>query len=370
MLDGNLDPCVIATRPRAATVRLPQPSRMTQRGLADRLAPSQARGLAMPTRRHVIAISAASVFAPAVFARAARAAAYPDRPIRMIVPVAAGGPTDTNGRILADEMSKILGQKVAVENKGGAATNLGSAYVAHSEADGYTLLSGTSSLASNRALYRTLDYSPTRDLAPVSLVTKFPLVMFVPNSSPAKTVQEFIDDVTAHPGQRVMASPGTGGGPYLAEMYFLQMAHLQMTHAPYHGAAPAFIDLIPGRVNCYFGSDALLSYSRSSKVRLLASTGAKRSPATPNVPTIGETVHGYDSESWEGIFAPAKTPPEIIEKLNAAIVKALAEKTVIEKLANGGYTAAPMSPDELGKFLAADTAKWEGVITKLGLKIG
>lgn len=287
----------------------------------------------------------------------------------MIVPVAAGGPTDTNGRILAEEMSKILGQKVVVENKGGAGTNLGSAYVAHSDPDGYTLLFGTSSLASNGALYRTLDYSPTKDLAPVSLVTKFPLFMFVPNSSPAKTVQKFIDDVKAHPGQRVMASPGTGSGPYLAEMSFLQTAHLKMTHAPYHGAAPAFIDLIPGRVNCYFGSGALLTYSRSGKVRLLASTGTKRSPATPNTPTIGETVHGYDAETWEGIFAPAKTPPDIIEKLNAAIVKALAEKTVIEKLANGGYTAAPTSPDELRKFLAADTAKWEGVITKLGLKI-
>ncbi len=323
----------------------------------------------MLTRRQVVAISAASLFAPAVVTPAVRAAAYPERPILMIVPVAAGGPTDTNGRILAAEISNILGQKVVVENKGGTGTNLGSAYVAHSDPDGYTLLFGTSSLASNGALYRTLDHSPTKDLAPVSLATKFPLFMFVPNSSPAKTVQEFIDDVTAHPGQRVMASPGTGGGPYLAEMYFLQMTHLKMTHAPYHGAAPAFIDLIPGRVNCYFGSGALLTYSRSGKVRVLASTGAKRSAATPNTPTIGETVHGYAAQSWEGVFAPAKTPPAIVEKLNAAIVKALAEKTVIKKLANGGYTAARTSPDGLRKFLAADTAKWRGVITKLGIKI-
>ena len=324
----------------------------------------------MITRRHFVALSAGSLFAPAVLTGRARAAGWPDRAIQMIVPVAAGGPNETNGRFLAAAMSEILGQRVVVENKGGAGTNLGNAYVAHSDPDGYTLLFGTSSMATNGALYRTLDYSPEKDLAPVSLATKFPLFMFVPNSSPAKTVPEFISYVKANPGKLTMASPGTGSSPYLAEMYFLQMADLKMTHVPYHGAAPAFIDLIPGRVNCYFGSGALLTYSRSGKVRVLASTGAKRSPATPDVPTIGETVHGYDAESWEAVFAPAKTPPAIINKLNAAIAKALAEKPVIQKLAVGGYTAEATSPEEMRKFLAAETVKWAGVIKRLGLKLG
>jgi tripartite-type tricarboxylate transporter receptor subunit TctC len=226
----------------------------------------------------------------------------------MVVPLAAGGPTDVNARIVAEQLSAIWGQHVVIDNKAGAGTNIGNAFVAHSEPDGYTLLFGTSSLASNGALYRSLDYSPTTDLRPISLVAKFPFFMFVPNSSPAKTVKEFIEYVKAHPGKLIMASPGTGSGPHLAELLFMQMAGIQMTHAPYRGAAPAFTDLIPGRVHCYFGSGELLTYSRSGQVRVLASTGAKRSPAAPQVATIAESaLPGYVVDSWQGIFAPAKT---------------------------------------------------------------
>ena len=197
----------------------------------------------------------------------------------MVVPLAAGGPTDVNARVVGEQLGNIWGQQVVIDNKPGAGTNIGNAFVAHSDPDGYTLLYGTSSLASNGALYRSLDYSPIGDLSPVSLVAKFPFFMFVPNSSPAKTVAQFIDYVKAQPEKLIMASPGTGGGPHLAELLFQQMAGIQMTHAPYRGAAPAFTDLIPGRVHCYFGSGELLTYSRSGQVRVLASTGAKRSPA-------------------------------------------------------------------------------------------
>ncbi|MGB6660850.1 MAG: tripartite tricarboxylate transporter substrate-binding protein, partial [Xanthobacteraceae bacterium] len=241
----------------------------------------------------------------------------------MVVPLAAGGPTDTNARIVADQLSKIWGQQVIIDNKGGAGTNIGNAFVAHSDPDGYTLLFGTSSLASNGALYRSLDYNPFTDLAPISLITKFPFFMFVPNSSPANSVKEFIDYVKAQPGKLIMASPGTGSGPHLAELLFLQMAGIQMTHAPYRGAAPAFTDLIPGRVHCYFGSGELLTYSRSGQVRVLASTGAKRSSAAPEVPTIAESgLPGYVVDSWQGVFAPANTPPEIVQKINGDLVKA------------------------------------------------
>jgi len=287
----------------------------------------------------------------------------------MIVPIAAGGPTDTNARIVAQQLSMIWGQQVVIDNKGGAGTNIGNEFVAHSDPDGYTILYGTSSLASNGALYRALSYSPTKDLAPVSLVAKFPFFMFVPNSSPAKTVAEFISYAKARPDKLIMASPGTGSGPHLAEVLFMQMAHIQMTHAPYRGAAPAFIDLIPGRVNCYFGSGELLTYSRSGQVRVLGTSGAKRAPAEPDVPTIAETVPGYEVESWQAVFAPAKTPPEIVQKMNAGIVKALAEPALVNKLAQNAYTAGASSPQELGKFLKADTAKWSGIIKSAGLKI-
>lgn len=323
----------------------------------------------MVTRRSFVALSAASVFAPSVLTRTARADTWPDRPIHLIVPIAAGGPTDTNARLVAKELSKTLGQDVVIDNKGGAGTNIGNSFVAHADPDGYTILYGTSSLSSNGALYRTLNYSPSKDLAPVSLISKFPFFMFVPNTSPAKTVAEFIAYAKANPGKLIMASPGTGSGPHLTEVLFMQMAHIQMTHAPYRGAAPAFIDLIPGRVNCYFGSGELLTYSRSGQVRVLGSSGAKRSPAAPDVPTIAETVPGYEVESWQAIFAPAKTPTDIVQKLNAGIVKAMAAPELTEKFAKTAYSATPSTPEELGRFLLQDTAKWSAVIKSAGLTI-
>jgi tripartite-type tricarboxylate transporter receptor subunit TctC len=322
----------------------------------------------MPTRRHLIALSAATAVAPGLV-RTARAGPWPDRTVHMIVPLAAGGPTDVNARIVAEQLAKIWGQQVVIDNKGGAGTNIGNAFVAHSDPDGYTLLFGTSSLASNGALYRSLDYSPTTDLSPVSLVARFPFFMFVPNSSPAKTVPEFIDYVKAQPGKLIIASPGTGSGPHLAELLFMQMAGIQMTHAPYRGAAPAFTDLIPGRVHCYFGSGELLTYSRSGQVRVLATTGAKRSAAAPDVPTIAESVPGYVVDSWQGVFAPAKTPNEIVQQISRDLAKALAEPSLVEKLGRNAYTVGSSAPDELATFLKTDTEKWEAVIKSTGIKI-
>jgi tripartite-type tricarboxylate transporter receptor subunit TctC len=231
-------------------------------------------------------------------------------------------------------------------------------------------LYGTSSLAANAALYRSLDYNPATDFAPISLVAKFPFFMFVPNSSPAKTVKEFIAYAAAHQGKLIMASPGTGSGPHLAEELFLQMAKIQMTHAPYRGAAPAFIDLIPGRIDCYFGSGELLTYSRSGQVRVVATTGAKRSPAAPEVPTITESgVADYVVDSWQAVFAPAKTPPDIVRKMNAGVVKALDDQAIVDKLAHTAYTAESSSPNELRNFLKTDTEKWQSVIKATGLKI-
>jgi tripartite-type tricarboxylate transporter receptor subunit TctC len=326
------------------------------------------------SRRRLIALCTASALAPSLPPRAGAeplpSETWPSRPVHLIVPIAAGGPTDTNARLLADKLSQIWGQQVVVDNKSGAGTNIGSEFVAHSDPDGYTLLYGTSSLAANAALYRSLDYNPQTDFAPISLVATFPFFVFVPNSSPAKTIKEFIAYASAHQSKLIMASPGTGSGPHLAEELFLQMANIKMTHAPYRGAAPAFIDLIPGRIDCYFGSGELLTYSRSGQVRVLASTGAKRSAAAPDVPTIAESgVANYVVDSWQAVFAPAKTPPEIVRKMNAGVVKALADPAIVDKLAHTAYAVESSSPNELRNFLKTDTEKWQAVIKATGLKI-
>jgi tripartite-type tricarboxylate transporter receptor subunit TctC len=288
-------------------------------------------GIAVLTRRHLIALSAAQVFAPNLLIPAAHAqspkSGFPTKPVRVVVPVAAGGPTDLVARMLADKLSSIWGQQVFIENKGGAGTNIGNEYAARSDPDGYTILFATSSLAVNTSLYRSLSYDAVTDFAPVSLVTELAYFVFVPNSSPAKTMQELTAHARANPGKLSMASPGTGSAPFLAAMLYLQMAGIKMTHVPYRGASPAFNDLIPGRVDCYFGSGGLLSYARSGQVRVLASTGSKRDAAAPDVPTIAETgVPGYEVTAWQALFAPVKTPPEIVRKISADTNTALATR--------------------------------------------
>jgi len=328
----------------------------------------------MLTRRHLIALTAVQALTPNLFIRETRAQApkidFPNKPVRVIVPVAAGGPTDIVARMLADSLSKMWGQQVFVENKGGAGTNIGNEYAARSDPDGYTVLFATSSLAVNTSLYRSLSYDPVADFAPVSLVTELAYFVFVPNSSPAKTMKEFIAHAKANPGKLTMASPGTGSAPFLAEMLFLQMAGLQMTHVPYRGASPAFNDLIPGRVDCYFGSGQLLSYSRSGQVRVLASSGAKRDAAAPEVPTIAEAgVPGYKVTAWQALFAPARTPPEIVRKISADTVTALADPAIKDKLAATGYEAGGSSPEALEKLLKSEIIQWSTVIKSIGLKI-
>jgi tripartite-type tricarboxylate transporter receptor subunit TctC len=328
----------------------------------------------MLTRRHLIALSAAQAFAPNGFIREGRAETpkvdFPNKPVRVIVPVAAGGPTDIVARMLSERLSKMWDQQVFIENRGGAGTNIGNEYAARSDPDGYTVLFATSSLAVNTSLYRSLSYDPIADFAPVSLVTRFANFVFVPNSSPAHSIKAFIDYAKSRPGKLTMASPGTGSAPFLAEMLFLQMAGIQMTHVPYRGASPAFVDLIPGRVDCYFGSGALLSYSRSGQVRVLATSGAKRDPAAPEVPTITEAgVPGYDVTAWQALFVPAKTPPEIVRKISVDTNKALIDPEIKNKLAETGYVAEGSSPEELETLLKSEIAKWSAVIKSVGIKI-
>src|SRR5919198_6377728 len=296
----------------------------------------------MLTRRSLCVLSTGAVLASHLVGSAAHAQRSPDWPnrvVRIIVPVAAGGPTDTVARVLAEQLSKIWGHQVVVENKGGAGTNLANEMVARSDPDGYTVLYATASLAVNRSLYRSLSYDALADLAPVSLVSRFPFFMFVPNSSPAKSVMEFVAYAKAHPGKLTLASPGTGSTPHLAGELLKQMTGIEMTHVPYRGASPALNDLIPGRVDCYFGSGALLENMRAGQIRGLGVTGSKRASVVPELPTIAEAgVLGYEASSWHALFVPAKTPPEIIRKMSADSIEALADPAARAKLEQYGYT--------------------------------
>src|SRR2546423_9255419 len=234
-----------------------------------------------------------------------------------------------------------------MENKGGAAPNIGTEAAARSDPEEYEILCAAASLAVNSSLYRSLNYDPIADFAPVSLVTQLAYFVFVPNSSPAHSIKEFIDYAKSRPGKLTIASPGTGSAPCVAEMLFLPMADLKMTQVPYRGASPAFTDLIPGRIDCYFGSGTLLSYARSGQVRVLATTGAKRDAAAPDVPTIAEAgVRGYDVTAWQALFVPAKTPPAIVRKISADTNTALADPAIKDKLINNGHVAEGPSPQE------------------------
>jgi tripartite-type tricarboxylate transporter receptor subunit TctC len=286
----------------------------------------------------------------------------------MVVPFAAGGPTDLIGRLLADQLSKIWGQQVVIENRGGAGTNIGNEMVVRSDPDGYTILFATSSLAVNRSLYRTLSYDPVADLAPVSHLSRFSFFMLVPNSLPAKSVQEFVAHAKANPGKVTFASPGTGTTPHLAGELLKQMAHFEMTHVPYRGASPALNDLIPGRVDCYFGSGALLPNVRTGQVRALAVSGARREPTAPEIPTMAEAgFPGYEVSSWHALFVPSKTPPDLVRKMHTDTVAALADVVVKDKLESAGYMTVGSSPDELHALLKSEIDKWAAVIRTAGI---
>jgi len=325
----------------------------------------------MLTRRRLIALSAATC-APIVGQLRAQTPKtdFPTKPVRIVVPVAAGGPTDIVARMLAEKLSRMWGQEVFIENKGGAGTNIGNEYVARADPDGYTVLFATTSLAANANLYRSLPYDPIADFAPVSLVTQLAYFVFVSNSLPARSLRELIDYARSRPGKLTIASPGTGSAPFLAEMLFLQMADIKMTHIPYRGASPAFTDLIPGRVDCYFGSGSLLSYARSGQVRVLASSGATRDAAAPDVPTIAEAgVPGYDVTAWQALFLPGRAPPGIVRKISADTNTALADPALSEKLTSTGYVAGGSSPQQLAEMLKSEIAKWAAVIKSTGIRI-
>src|SRR5215212_357625 len=283
----------------------------------------------MLDRRRFVELCGASALAP-MFSAAVRAQAqYPTRFVRLVVPFPPGGGTDTIARVLSGKLSAIWGQQMVVENKGGAATNIGTENVARSDPDGYTVLLQSMPLAVNKYLFATLPYDPVADLAPVSLVCDYPNVMAVPMSSPANSVEEFIAYARANPGVANYASSGHGTSVHLSGELFNKMTGLKLQHIPYRGAGPALNDLIPGRVDVMFNNTgAVMPLIKGGQLRALGVTSLKRSVELPDVPTVSEAgVPGFDVSGWYALFVPARTPAAVIEKLHADTVIALADPT-------------------------------------------
>jgi tripartite-type tricarboxylate transporter receptor subunit TctC len=309
-------------------------------------------------------------FAQPVPAQLSPAQGWPNRFVRIVVPYAPGGPTDAVVRTVADPLARTWGQQVVIENKGGAGTNIGAEAVARSDPDGYTLLVGSSALSMNRNLYRSLSYDAITDLAPVTLICSFAFFMCVPNSSPAKSVQEFIAYAKEKGGRLTFATPGPGTPPHMAGELFKRMAGIEMTHVPYRGAGPAYTDLIAGRIDLQFASGVALELIKSGQVRGLAISSAKRNPAAPALPTVAEAgVPGFEVSSWFAFFAPAKTPPDIVRRTNADTVAALADPAVKSRLEFLGYTVIGSTADELATHLRSDIDKWGPVIKDAGIRI-
>src|SRR5215813_5739288 len=324
----------------------------------------------MIDRRHFVGAVAATALMPGLIARPACAQAWPARHVRLIVPFPPGGGTDAIARVVAGKLSEIWGQQMVVENRGGGGANIGHEAVARAEPDGYTMLIASMPLAVNRFLFPVLNYDPVNDLAPVSLICDYPNIMTVPVSSSARSVADFIAHAKAHPGKVTFASSGHGTSVHLAGELFKRMAGIDILHVPYRGAGPALNDLLPGRVDVMFNNiGAVMPLIKGGKLRALGVTTAKRTPALPELAPIAEQgVPGFDVSSWYALFAPAKTPPEIIRKANADTRAALAVPATRARLDELGVVVIGSSPEGLGAHLRAEMDKWGPVIREAGIK--
>ncbi len=325
----------------------------------------------MLDRRVVLKMAALAAASPAVVTSHAFGASWPTRPVRLIVPFAPAGATDVIGRLMANRLSEVWGQQVVVENRGGAGANIGSDAAAKADPDGYTMVVMSVPLAVNKFLYPSLSYDPVADFAPVTLLVMQPNIMAVPNSSPAKSVGEFIAHAKAAAGKISYASSGNGTSLHLCGELFKRMAGVDMTHIPYRGAAPAMNDLIPGRVDVMFDNvSSILPHVKSGSVRGLAVTTARRIRAAPELPPIAEAgVPGFDVSSWFGFFAPAKTPPEIIARMNSDSVAALQHVSVKPRLEELGAEIVGSTPEALAAHLQAEMDKWGPVIRDAKIRI-
>ncbi len=295
---------------------------------------------------------------------AAGAQSYPDKPIKLVVPFAPGGSVDIVGRILAQSLGEELKQSIVVENRAGAGGNIGFEAVAHAKPDGYTLLMASSNLAVNVSLYRTIGYDPLKDFAPVSLVALQPNVLMVHPSLPVTTVPELIAYAKANPGKLNFGSSGIGASQHLAGELFKSRAGVDMVHVPYKGGGPAMADLVGGRIQLMFETiPSSMSYVRSGQLRAIAVTTEERSAQLPDVPTVRETVTGVVSRGWLGVAAPAGTPQPIVDRLNGAIRKVIADPAVTKRLSDLGLQVKVSTPAEFSSFIASEVKDFRTLIT-------
>jgi tripartite-type tricarboxylate transporter receptor subunit TctC len=327
----------------------------------------------MLDRRKLIGYAGATALAPlaARTTLAQGSAGWPNRIVKLVVPFTPGGGIDAVGRIIGARLSEMWGQQIVVENKPGAGGNIASEFVARSAPDGYTLYITAGGLAVNRFLFPSINYDPVADFAPVTLICLFPNLLVVPISSPFRSVGDLIAQAKANPGKITFASPGHGSSPHMSAELFKYMAKVDLVHVPYRGASPAYTDLIAGRVDCTFAVMASgLPLVQNGQLRALGVSTATRQPTAPDVPTIAEAgVPGYDTSSWFAFFVPAKTPSEIVHKIQADTVAAMAEPAIKSKLETLGVITVGSTPQALATHLKDEMDKWGPVIKAANIKV-
>jgi tripartite-type tricarboxylate transporter receptor subunit TctC len=327
----------------------------------------------MPTRRSLFGLLLGTVAVVTSLPALAQESGYPNRPVRIIVPFAAGGTTDIFARLVGDKLSQALGQQFIVDNRGGAGGNIGADAVAKAEPDGYTLVMGTvGTHAINASLYAKMPYDPRSDFAPVAYVAGVPNLMVVnPKNVKATTVQEFVAEGKARERKFNMASSGNGTSIHLSGELFKQMTGVEMPHVPYRGSGPAVNDLIGGQVDVMFDNlPSSIEHAKAGSLRPLAVTSLKRSAALPDVPTLAESgLPGFEATSWFALFAPKGTPPAVTAKLNAEVRKALETADLSKRFAELGGEINQMSPEELHSYARAEYEKWATVVKASGAKV-
>lgn len=298
------------------------------------------------------------------------AAQYPNKPIKWVVPYPPAGTTDVLARIVAQSLSENIGQQVVVENKPGAGNNIGTEFVINSPPDGYTMLLVNPANGINASLYKKLSFNFVRDIAPVAGLVRTPNVMVLTTKLPMKTVAEFLAYCKANPGKVSMASSGSGTSTHLSGELFKSMTGCNMVHVPYKGAGPALTDLIGGQVQVFFDNlPSSAGHIKSGNLRALAVTSTARDPSLPDVPTVADTVPGYEATAWFGVGMPKGTPREAIDRMNAAINKALADPKLRARLAELGGSPIPGTPEDFGKTIVAETEKWAKVVAASGATV-
>jgi tripartite-type tricarboxylate transporter receptor subunit TctC len=297
-------------------------------------------------------------------------AGYPNKPIRLIVPFPPGGGNDVIARIVGQKLGERLGQTVVIDNRGGSNGTIGLVALMQAAPDGYTLAVGAAGpMAVNPSLYEKLPYDPLRDFAPITNMVNFPLLLVTHPSVPAKSVKDIIDMARAKPNALFYASPGSGNSGHLAGELFNSMAKVSTTHVPYKGQGPALTDLLAGQVQMLYSSiPSVIGQVQQGKLNAIAVGSSQRISSLPNVPTIGETVPGYEAYSWVGMIAPARTPKEIITRLNREIVEILKQKDVEDKLVGEGAIPVGDTPEQFGAYIAAEIKKWGAVVKSANIK--